>query len=362
MPRLPTPGASEPDQPASPQPDALSVDAVYAQAKAPDPAAWASDWTAGIGRRLRAARLAAGLSTQHVAEKTADLGYPMARASIGNLETRPREKIYLQDIAVLAAAIGVAPVEILYPLEVTTAPTPTPTPVGVIQRGVLKNTSMHVLPGRTERATTAAGWFTGGYGRVMEARLAAITAYGKFEARYQLFVMLNQEQAAGTLASRTEFAGHPQPIGYMSVLWMEMYDLANWALDAIRTHDNLAMRTGDHRPAVTDKERILVTEVADLRPPDYIEDPRQRRYVQGVLTIGAAEPGGMPYYLQDLDDPWTPPDLTRPTAAYEPRPMPELRQPTADTPQPPRQQRKTPSPPSGPPRQSRGGGRSGPGL
>ncbi|WP_454860123.1 hypothetical protein [Promicromonospora soli] len=70
---------------------------------------WSSSWTAGIGERLRSARRAAGLTTQQVAERTAALGYPMARASIANLETRPREKIYLQDVAVLAAASGSHP-------------------------------------------------------------------------------------------------------------------------------------------------------------------------------------------------------------------------------------------------------------
>lgn len=351
----------EPGQTPGLRPAATPGEAAFAEPQAADPAAWSREWTAGIGQRLRDARLAAGLSTQQVAERTAELGYPMARASIGNLETRPREKIYLQDIAVLAAAIGVPPVEILYPLEVSTSPTPTPTPVGVIRRGVLKNTSMHVLPGRTERATAAAGWFTSGYGRVIEARLAAITAYGKFESRYQLFVLLNQEQAAGTLASRTEFAGGPPPFGYMGVLWMEIYDLANWALDAIRAHERLAMKISDARPAVTDKERILVTEVADVRPPDYIADPRQRPHVNGFLTIGAPEPGAVPYYLQD-QDPWTPPDLTRPAAAFDTPPMSDERPRDANAYRPEHQRRKPPPSPSGPPRQSRTGGRNGPGI
>ncbi|MFI9486972.1 helix-turn-helix domain-containing protein [Promicromonospora sp. NPDC052451] len=283
-----------------------------------DGAAWSRSWTAGIGERIRAARLAAGLTTQQVADRTVELGYPMARASIANLETRPREKIYLQDVTVLAAALGVSPVEILYPLEVTTVPTSTPTPVGVIQRGVLRNTSTQVLPGRAERAPAAAAWFTGGYGRVLEARLAAITAYGKFEARGQLLAMLIEEEAAGTLEARAQTAGAPAPAVFTRVLRMEVYDLARWALDAIATHHHLATKVGDTRLAVSDEEREVAEHIATTPPAGYIEDPYERPYVHGVLTIGAAEPGATPFYLQDdPEDRWTPPDLTRPATAFQ---------------------------------------------
>jgi transcriptional regulator with XRE-family HTH domain len=320
--------------------------------------AWSSSWTAGIGERLRSARRAAGLTTQQVADRTAALGYPMARASIANLETRPREKIYLQDVTVLAAALGVSPIEVLYPLEVSTVPTATPTPVGVVRRGVLKNTSTQTLPGHTERTPVAAAWFTGGYGRVLEARLAAITAYGRFEARGQLLAMLIDEEEAGALEARAQAAGAPEPAQFMSVLRMEVYDLARWALDAIAAHQHLAAKLGDTRPAVGDEEREIAEHIAATPPAGYIEDPYERSYVHGVLTIGAPEPGATPFYLQDdPEDRWTPPDLTRPATAFEatsqessPRTTPKLH-------------KAEPGPsPAGPPRGRDSGGIEAPGL
>lgn len=320
--------------------------------------AWSRSWTAGIGERLRAARLAAGLTVQQVADRTASLGYPMARASIANLETRPREKIYLQDVTVLAAALGVSPVEILYPLDVTTVPTSMPTPVGVIQRGVLRNTSTQVLPGRAERAPAAAAWFTGGYGRVLEARLAALTAYGKFEARIELLAMLVDEEQDGTLAARAEHVGAPEPAVFMSVLRMEVYDLARWALEAITTHQRLAAKVNDTRPAVGAQERELVEHTAATPPLGYIEDPFQRPYVHGVLTIGAPKPGATPFYLQDAPDVrWTPPDLTRPATAFAGSPQ---ETPRRTKPEPSKAE---PWPaPAGPPRRREEGGMEGPTL
>lgn len=324
-----------------------------------DGEAWSSTWTAGIGERLRTARRAAGLSTQQVADRTTALGYPMARASIANLETRPREKIYLQDVAVLAAALGVSPLEILYPLEVNTVPAATTTPVGVIQKGVLKNTSMQVLPGRAERAPAAAAWFTGGYGRVLEARLAAITACGRFEARFQLLAMLHEEEKAGTLAARAETAGAPAPAEFMNVLWMEVYDLARWALDAITTHQQLAAKVGDTRPSVSDEQRTLAEHAAATPPPGYIVNPFDRPDVRGVLTIGAPEPGATPFYLQDdPDDRWTPPDLTRPATAFETTPQDRPRRTKSERPQHPEP---WPSP-AGPARRRGGGGMDAPSL
>ncbi|WP_460886985.1 helix-turn-helix domain-containing protein [Promicromonospora xylanilytica] len=321
--------------------------------------AWSSAWTAGIGERLRTMRLAGGLSTQQVADRTTALGYPMARASIANLETRPREKIYLQDVTVLAAALGVSPVEILYPLEINTVPTSTPTPVGVVRRGVLKNTSTQLLPGRTERTPAAAAWFTGGYGRVLEARLAAITAHGRFEARFQLLAMLHEEEQAGTLTARAESVGAPAPAEFMNVLWMEVYDLARWALDAISTYEQLAAKVGDTRTAVSVDQRSHAERAAAMAPPGYIEDPYGRPDVHGVLTIGVPEPGAAPFYLQDdAEDRWTPPDLTRPATAFETTPKDAPRRT-----KPKRQQHAEHWPsPGGPSRRREGGGVDAPGL
>ncbi|MFD2027341.1 helix-turn-helix domain-containing protein [Promicromonospora aerolata] len=323
-----------------------------------DGQAWSSSWTAGIGERLRSARRAAGLTTQQVADRTAELGYPMARASIANLETRPREKIYLQDVTVLAAALGVSPIEVLYPLEASTVPIATPTPVGVVRRGVLKNTSTQTLPGHTERTPVAAAWFTGGYGRVLEARLAAITAYGRFEARGQLLAMVIDEEEAGTLEARAQAAEAPAPAQFMSVLRMEVYDLARRALGAIATHQHLAARVGDTRPAVGDEEREIAEHIAAAPPAGYVEDPYARPYVHGVLTIGAPEPGATPFYLQDdPDDRWTPPDLTRPATAFETTPQNTPRRTK------PKPQQAEPWPlPAGPPRRRGDGGIAAPGL
>lgn len=282
---------------------------------------WARSWTAGIGERLRAARRSAGLTMQQVADRTAELGYPISRASIATLETRPRDRIHVQDVAVLAAAVGVAPVEILYPLDITTAPGATPTLAGAVDSGVLKSTSVQMLPRRLERAVAAAAWFTGGFGRLPEARLAVITSYGAFKARNDLKAILLEQEQSGALAARLKSvangvgvgdggAGAVGPGDIRRVLEMEVYDLACWALEAIDTFDQVAARNGSSQQAVSGTQRATAERAAATHPPGYLPDPHERPYVHGVLGIGVPTPGAAPTYLQ----PWTddPQALPRP--------------------------------------------------
>lgn len=247
---------------------------------------WSAAWTAGIGHRVREARLRQGLSTQDLAERTAELGYPMARASIGNLETRPRTKIYLQDVAVLAAALGVPPLELLYPLEPLVI---RPAALGPNDEGAyatLRNEVVEVLPQKREPAHRAAGWFTGGFGRSLEARIAAMAAVAKFVERERLLSMLEAEAQIGQLHERAEAAGAPAPEEFLPVLRMEVYDLAAAAERACQAHDVVAHKAGDHRTAVAPDDREHARQYAAHQPDPYIADPNQRPDVRYVFGIG----------------------------------------------------------------------------
>ncbi len=247
---------------------------------------WSREWTAQIGLRIREARLRSGLSTQELADRTVEIGYPMARASIGNLETRPRAKIYLQDVTVLAAALGVPVVELLYPLDPVVIETAGP---GLDDDGpyaVLRNSSVEMLPGEAEPGHRAAGWFTGGYGRSLEARIVAMDAVAKFVARERLLVTLEADEEIGELRERAELANAPSPEEFLPVLRMEVHDLAVAAELACRAYDEVAERARDRQAAVAADEREAAQCRAASRPEPYIADPMQRPDLQHVFGIG----------------------------------------------------------------------------
>ena len=73
----------------------------------------------GVG--VKRAREKAGLSAAKLEQKTRDLGYPVTRGTIAKIEGGHRDgKFDVNEVVVLAAALDVAPLDIIYPP--TTAP------------------------------------------------------------------------------------------------------------------------------------------------------------------------------------------------------------------------------------------------
>ena len=96
------------------------------------------------GRRAGPAeyRTARGLRAQQLADRCAELGAPIKRSVLANLENGRRDFLTVTELLVLAAALGVAPTLLVFPLDDATA-------------------DVEVLPSVTAPAWNAAPWFTG---------------------------------------------------------------------------------------------------------------------------------------------------------------------------------------------------------
>lgn len=81
------------------------------------------------------------MSAQQLADKTDELGMPIARSVLANLESGRRETVSVAEVLVLAAALGVSPIELMCPV------------------GFDEQTEM--LPGRMMDPLAAMRWFTG---------------------------------------------------------------------------------------------------------------------------------------------------------------------------------------------------------
>lgn len=81
------------------------------------------------------------MSAQQLADRTAELGMPIPRSVLANLESGRRETVSLAEILVLAAALGVSPMELMCPV------------------GFDEKTEM--LPGRIMDPREVMRWFTG---------------------------------------------------------------------------------------------------------------------------------------------------------------------------------------------------------
>lgn len=81
------------------------------------------------------------MSAQQLADRTAELGMPIARSVLANLESGRRDTVSVAEVLVLAAALNVSPIELMCPV------------------GYDKRTE--ILPGRTADPLEAMHWFTG---------------------------------------------------------------------------------------------------------------------------------------------------------------------------------------------------------
>ncbi|MQS13378.1 helix-turn-helix transcriptional regulator [Streptomyces kaniharaensis] len=103
------------------------------------------DWQAGVTGRVAEAvrrfREERGMSAQDVAAACADLGYPIARSIIANLENGRRSSVDVAEVLVLAKVLDVPPVALVVPVGET----------GEIE----------VLPGRMISTDEALQWVCG---------------------------------------------------------------------------------------------------------------------------------------------------------------------------------------------------------
>lgn len=106
---------------------------------------WSARVTQRVAREVRRYREGHGLrpkmSAQQLEERTAALGMRIARSVLANLESGRRETVSAAEVVVLAAALGVTPIELICP-------------VGFDQQ-------VELLPGRMVDPLSAMRWFTG---------------------------------------------------------------------------------------------------------------------------------------------------------------------------------------------------------
>lgn len=86
--------------------------------------AWPREWAAEIGRAVQRTRKAQGLSAAKLSELCAESGFPIPRNTIANLENGRKETVPIHEVVILARALNVAPIDLLFPLVDRTSDSP----------------------------------------------------------------------------------------------------------------------------------------------------------------------------------------------------------------------------------------------
>jgi transcriptional regulator with XRE-family HTH domain len=108
-------------------------------------------WSDNLHRRVAAAikRARGSRSAQWLADETKRMGFPISRAAIANYESGRKRGLDLAELLVLAAALGVPPLVLLFP-ELPDGP-------------------VEGLPGITTPSWDAAAWFSGERGSILNS-------------------------------------------------------------------------------------------------------------------------------------------------------------------------------------------------
>ncbi|TXH18680.1 MAG: XRE family transcriptional regulator [Mycobacterium sp.] len=104
-------------------------------------AQWDEDMHRRIADAIKSCRDRGDLSAQQLADRTAELGYPLSRSQIANYESGRKKNLDVAELIVLAAALNTSPVCLVYP--------------GPYQDAV------ELLPNQERGKYHAAQWFSG---------------------------------------------------------------------------------------------------------------------------------------------------------------------------------------------------------
>jgi len=105
---------------------------------------WSERFTHTVVVGIKAYREQRGWKVQELADRCTELGYPMRRTTLSNLESGLRKSITLHEVLIIAVALGVPPVMLVFP--------------------GLPTEPVEYRPGVTIESWPAARWFTGEYG------------------------------------------------------------------------------------------------------------------------------------------------------------------------------------------------------
>jgi transcriptional regulator with XRE-family HTH domain len=165
-----------------------------------------TDWTRALHQRIadaiKQARQGQRLTAQQLADETERLDYPISRSQIAAYEVRRKRGLDVTELLILAAALNVPPVALLFP--------------------DLPDGGAEPLPGWHATAADALGWFTGEIvdededaEYTSETRLVALTrrrfgAQRRLRSIYEGLVLIGKEDRADEL---TKLAGAAEEVG-----------------------------------------------------------------------------------------------------------------------------------------------------
>lgn len=143
---------------------------------------WAARFSQSVAREVRRNREMRGMSAQQLSDECSKLGLPIHRSVISNFENGRRGNLTIPELLVIARALDVAPIFLLFP-------------VGFVE-------TVEALPGEDPRPIDALMWFAGDLERRVPRRERRV------EDRIPFRLVLDEDQLVKQLGWEVELGLH----------------------------------------------------------------------------------------------------------------------------------------------------------
>lgn len=217
---------------------------------------WAGRYARVVAREVRRYREERGMSAQQLSDACADLGMPIHRSVLANFENGRRSNLNLGELLVIARALDVAPIFLMFPLGY--------------------EDQIEVLPDMTEKTEDAVAWAAGDEGRRWIAGIADLSGATLYQLRQYEALTLEELRQALELGLHHEG-------GYEAVL-AELAE-ARKRMSAYSTEEKKAKTHVAQLEQATERTSAAELLAARRRLAD-IEAQRERR-IQEEVQIGS---------------------------------------------------------------------------
>lgn len=249
---------------------------------------WQDRMTQALAKGVRRRRVERRMSTQQLADKTAELGMAIRRSVLANLENGRRGSVSIDELLILAAALDAAPMDLLYP-------------VGLEEQ-------IEMLPGRTMDSVGIVSWFCGDLKLDLTDESTALRKPGAGDEsnifliryHYRLIDRLHEHEAEAARAA-AEAAAAAEVAALRAELAAVQAEAASTAAAGARAEAAIAASDTAKETASTANKEAGYRQDRLTEWTSFIDEPLRRTRAE-MRRRGMLLPPVPPYLGLDLED------------------------------------------------------------
>ncbi|UVI34999.1 helix-turn-helix domain-containing protein [Brevibacterium spongiae] len=226
---------------------------------------WRKSWVDTIAKRVKEIRAEKGMTGSDLSERTRELGYEIPRSTLANIEIGRKSAIGVHEVAILAAALDVPPIALLFDYAT--------------------GKKFEVLPGVERSGIEGVEWFAGNWPLLPAGGLGALPSASPYEG--EAFSQgadkwADEIETSRLLALRNFEAAMERYHGAVSFLEKVERDYEDVSFGRPPRYGAASARNAPRTPDDYREEVDIAQQRVDLRLRDAVQALRSA-YIYGVI-------------------------------------------------------------------------------